>query len=94
MKISSIVTTEYHKCFICGSERNLELHHVFYGTANRKLSDKHGLTVMLCPDCHRGQSGVHHNRQLDLYIKRIAQMEFEKEYSFEKFMEVFGKNYR
>ena len=94
MKISSIVTTEYHKCFICHSERNIETHHCFFGTANRKLSDKYGLIVPLCSDCHRGQNGVHNNRQLDLYIKRYAQMEFEKEYSFEKFMEVFKKHYR
>lgn len=94
MKISSIVTTEYNKCFVCGSERNLECHHVFFGTGNRKLSDKYGLTVPLCSYCHRGQNGVHHNKQLDLNIKRYAQLQFEKEYSFEKFMEVFKKNYR
>ena len=95
MKISSIVTTEYHKCFICGSERNIENHHVFFGVANRKLSDKYGLTVPLCSYCHRGQNGVHKgNYQLDLYIKRYAQMQFEKEYSYEEFMELFGRNYR
>jgi hypothetical protein len=37
---------------------------------------------------------VHHNHQLDLYIKRYAQLQFEKEFSYEKFMKVFGKNYR
>ena len=94
MKISSIVTTEYHKCFICQSERNLELHHVFYGTSNRKLSDKHGLTVPLCAYCHRGPKGVHHNKELDLLIKSYAQLQFEKEYSYEEFMRIFGKNYR
>jgi hypothetical protein len=94
MKISSIVTTEYHRCFICHSERNLETHHCFFG-ANRKQSEKYGLTVPLCSYCHRGQNGVHKgNYQLDLYIKRYAQLQFEKEYSFEKFMEVFKKNYR
>lgn len=94
MKISSIVTKDYRRCFICHAKRNLEVHHVFFGSANRKLSDKYGLVVPLCPDCHRGRNGVHNNYQLDLYIKRYAQLQFEKEYSFEKFMEVFGKNYR
>jgi hypothetical protein len=93
MKVSSIVTDEYNKCFICHSERNLETHHCFFG-ANRKQSDKYGLTVPLCSYCHRGQNGVHHNHQLDLYIKRYAQLQFEKEYSYEEFMKVFGKNYR
>ena len=90
----SIVTKDLERCFVCGSGLRLEMHHCIGGIANRKLSDKYGLTVMLCPDCHRGQSGVHHNKQLDLYIKRYAQMQFEKEYSFEKFMEVFKKNFR
>ena len=90
----SIVTKDSEHCFICGSSSGLEIHHCLFGTANRKLSDKYGLTVPLCPDCHRGPKGVHHNKQLDLHIKRYAQMQFEKEYSFERFMEVFKKNYR
>lgn len=94
MKISSIVTTEYNKCFVCGSEQNLEVHHCIGGVANRKLSDKYGLTVPLCSYCHRGIHGVHNNYKLDLHIKQYAQMMFEKEYSFERFMEVFKKNYR
>ena len=52
------------------------------------------LTVPLCPDCHRGPKGVHHNKQLDLHIKRYAQMQFEKEHSYEEFVKLFGKNYR
>jgi hypothetical protein len=67
---------------------------VFFGTANRKQSEKHGLMVSLCSDCHRGAKGVHNNKQLDLYIKKYAQLQFEKEFSFEGFMKVFGKNYR
>ena len=91
----SIVTKDSEHCFICGSSSGLEIHHCLFGRANRKLSDQYGLTVPLCSYCHRGQNGVHKgNYQLDLYIKRYAQLQFEKEYSFEKFMEVFGKNYR
>lgn len=33
-------------CFICGSEKQLELHHIF-GGANRKKADDDGLTVYL-----------------------------------------------
>jgi hypothetical protein len=90
----SIVTKDLEHCFICGSSSGLETHHCFFGTGNRRLSDTYGLTVPLCAYCHRGQNGVHHNHQLDLYIKRYAQLQFEKEYSYEKFMKVFGKNYR
>ena len=94
MKKNSILTDEYNKCFICQSERNLEEHHVFFGTSNRKQSEKYGMKVPLCPDCHRGQRGVHHNKQLDLYIKRYAQLQFEKEYPYEEFMKIFGRSYR
>ena len=65
----------------------------FFGTSNRKLSDKHGLTVPLCAYCHRGPKGVHHkNKQLDLYIKDYAQMNLKK--NILEFMKVFRKNYR
>lgn len=93
--MNSIITDDFEHCFICGSERNLETHHCLHGTANRKLSDKYGLTIPLCAYCHRGQNGVHRgNYQLDLYLKRYAQMKFEEKYSYEKFIQVFGKNYR
>jgi len=44
--------------------------------------------------CHTGPAGVHHNKELDIRIKQLAQIEFEKNFSFEEFMRVFGKNYR
>ncbi|MDW5300726.1 MAG: hypothetical protein SA378_11430 [Sedimentibacter sp.] len=91
---SSIVTDDLEHCFICQSTRDLQEHHCFFGTANRKQSDKYRMTIPLCIDCHTGPKGVHNNHQLDLYIKRYAQLQFEKEYSFEEFMKIFGKNYR
>ena len=36
-------------CYACGREGiDLEVHHIFYGTANRRLSEKYGLKVHLC----------------------------------------------
>lgn len=82
--------TDY--CFVCG-RYGTEIHHVFFGTANRKLSEKYGLIVGLCYNHHRGNKGVHFNRELDLMIKRQAQGVFEREYSRDEFISVFGKNY-
>lgn len=93
MKKNSIVTDDWEKCFICQSQRNLQEHHIFFGTGNKKLSTKYGLTVPLCIFCHTGDKGVHKNYQLNLYVKRIAQVKFEKKYGREKFMEVFMKNW-
>ena len=82
--------TDY--CFICG-RYGTEIHHVFFGTANRKLSDRYGMIVGLCYNHHRGKNGVHQNRELDLEIKRTAQECFIKMYPEADFLAVFGRNY-
>ena len=80
-------------CLICGSPY-IQIHHVFYGTANRKISDKYGYVVPLCQEHHTGQNGVHFNTKFDLYLKKLAQKRFEEtEGDRKRFIEVFGKNY-
>ncbi len=81
------------ECFVCKTTYGLEMHHVIGGTANRKQSELHGLKVWLCAEHHRGNSGVHFNRELDLSIKRFAQTEFEKTHTREDFIRIFGKSY-
>lgn len=89
----SIIVNCMDNCFVCGSPYT-EVHHVIYGTANRKLSDKYGLIVPLCHEHHRGRTGVHFNRDFDISLKKLAQEKFEWEYGATKsFLEVFGKNY-
>lgn len=56
---------------------------MFYGTANRKLSEKYGLKVYLCPLHHRGMSGVHFNPKLNEELKGIAEMRFREEYPYD-----------
>lgn len=81
------------RCFICGRVTELECHHVMNGTANRKLSEKYGLTVWLCREHHTGDSGVHKNRAKADALKRLAQIAFEARYSHDEWMQVFRKNY-
>ena len=89
----SIIVDGMDNCFVCGSPY-VEVHHVIYGTANRKLSDKYGLIVPLCHEHHRGQTGVHFNRDFDISLKKLAQEKFNAVYGANKsFLEVFGKNY-
>ena len=91
--MESIITKELAKCYICGDKKEC-IHHVFYGTANRKISDKYGLVVPLCNKCHNmSNMSVHHNRELDLIVKKAGQRAFEKKYNHEKFMQEIGKNY-
>ena len=75
--MKSILQSE-KECWVCRRKNNLASHHVFFGTANRKMSEKYGLKVWLCYNCHTGQNGVHFNPSLDKRLKMMAQEEFEK----------------
>ena len=82
------------ECFVCGTTSDLESHHIFGGTANRKVSERYGLKVWLCHEHHTGNKGVHNgNVAVDRYLKELAQRKFEETYSREKFIETFGRSY-
>ena len=96
----SILQQDDEYCFLCerrAGERYqaMHWHHVFYDTANRKMSEKYGLTVRLCSyACHEyGPYAVHKNKEIDTWLKKTAQEAFEKTHSREEFMQIFGKNY-
>ena len=92
-KAKSIIVDCMDNCFVCGSPY-VEVHHVIYGTANRKLSDAYGLVVPLCHEHHTGQTGVHFNRDFDLHLKKLAQQKFEAKFGANTdFRQVFGKSY-
>lgn len=92
MRKNSIISNE-HECFICGSMRNLHLHHIFFGNSNRKNSDEQGLWVYLCMDHHTGNKGVHNDRELDLKLKKYAQSVFEQTHTRDEFRQIFGKSF-
>jgi hypothetical protein len=79
-------------CYICG-RRACHHHHVFYGTANRRVSDEWGFIVALCYDHHEGPEGVHRNHELDLTVKRRMQAKFEETYLRKDFVQLIGRNY-
>lgn len=89
----SIITEDMQHCFICGRPKE-HIHHVFFGTSNRKLSDKHGLIVPLCYEHHEGNYGVHRNKAVDSKLKQLGQRKFEEAgYTRQEFMQIFGKSY-
>lgn len=93
MATKSILVKDMSCCMVCGRPHP-EVHHVFFGTSNRKHSDEYGLTVPLCNEHHRGSDlSPHFNRDFDLKLKRYAQERFQKEYPELSFREIFGKNY-
>lgn len=90
---TSIIQPEDDRCFICGSRVNLECHHAMHGTANRKIAEQYGLTVMLCREHHTGPLGVHQDIILDERVKKAAQTAFQRIYGRSLWMRLFRKNY-
>lgn len=89
------IMQDTEECYICHTTQNLHLHHCIHGTANRKLSDKYGLTIYLCAFHHNmgGENCVHGNAKLDYIIKQEAQKSFEEYYPREDFIKIFGRSY-
>lgn len=102
--MKSIIHQEGGTCYLCNmlklycTHSYTEEHHIFYGTANRKKSEKYGLKVRLCKKHHRGditgnREAVHFNKENDLALKQIGQAAFEQRWgSRQKFREEFGRS--
>lgn len=92
-KAKSAIVKCMENCFVCGSPY-VQIHHIFYGTANRKISDRYGYVLPLCQEHHTGQTGVHFNKDMDLHFKRLAQEHYEANHGTrEDFRREFGKSY-
>lgn len=80
------------KCYLCGSYGPIiDEHHIFGGPC-RSASDKHGLVVHLCRDCHmyihdRGGESMN-------FLHTIGQMAYESKIGTrEQFREEFIRSY-
>ena len=87
----SILTDDLSKCIICGANRQ-ELHEIYFGK-NRYNSIIWDCVAPLCYEHHRGNNGVHHNHQLDLYLKQICQKRFQELHPDIDFRSIFYKSY-
>ena len=88
----SIISNE-RQCYLCGKTVNLEKHHIFGGTANRKISERLGLWVYLCHNCHTGKNGAQYNKEKNLRLKQDAQRAYEKTHTRDEWVKWIGKNY-
>lgn len=88
------IVTDYPEiCFICGRPSEAE-HHLVFGTAGRELSEKDGLKVPVCNNCHNmGEilMRIHGNPMAERMSKIIGQLAWEKEYALQKADELFDK---
>ncbi len=89
--MKSIIQEQEDQCYLCGYTQSLEKHHVWHGSANRKLADEDGLTVMLCGFCHRL---LHDRGQNDRYLMEEGEKAWLRHTgkSIEEFIERYGKN--
>lgn len=97
--MKSIIQPSKSRCFLCGrngASDPLDRHHIYFG-ANRKWSEKFGLTVYLCHDrCHEnGEDAVHRNAEVCRRLQRYAQRRAMAHYGWSvgQFRAVFGRNY-
>ena len=83
------------ECFITGCTNGLHKHHIFFGTANRKLSEKYGLWIWLTPELHNmSNRGVHFDKDLNELCHRTGQLAFERVHGTrDDFVKIFGRNY-
>ena len=78
----SIVTEYKEICFFCGKPAEGE-HHLIFGTAGRELSEKDGLKVPTCNNCHNmgaKLSRVHDNPMAEKLSKMLGQALWERDW--------------
>ena len=93
MHRSIIQNLEVKKCYLCGAEGPVEVHHCLHGP-NRKKAEADGLLINLCPECHRllHDSG---DRRTDRKVMKLGQVAWmgHNMGSTEEFIARYGKNY-
>ena len=90
--MKSILTEYLEICVICGRQSEAE-HHLVFGTYGRELSEKDGLKIPICNNCHNmGEviRKIHGNPMAEKLSKIIGQLAWEKEYALQKADE-FGR---
>lgn len=92
MHKSIMMNLEVKKCYLCERQGIVEAHHCIHGTANRRIADKDGLIVNLCPDCHRK---IHDMGVMDSELKYFAQLAWMR-YNLstaDEFIARYGRSY-
>lgn len=81
----------YTTCFMCNRTTQCDTHHLLPGS-NRRKSDKLGLVVPLCRECH---NYVHANPKETQWLKAYGQEKAMREQGWdtERFIKEFGRNY-
>lgn len=76
-------------CYICGRNCTTQVHHMIPGSY-RGMSEKYGLTVNLCPQCHRE---LHDHSVHQWEMRQLAELEFIKRHPLTLWLQEFTKDY-
>lgn len=87
----SILQGDTKECYVTGATYNLDKHHIYHGTANRKLAEKYGCWVWLEHSVHMRLHDK--DKELDRRLQRECQNAFENNHTREEFRKIFGKSY-
>lgn len=88
--MKSILTKYTQNCLVCGVP-NAEPHHCCFSRANRQLSDRDGLIIPLCRECHEE---LHKGKVSQALSKMLGQIAWEGKYgSREEFRNKYGQSY-
>lgn len=92
--MKSIMQTE-KECYITGRTDNLHKHHIYFGSADRKISEANGFWIWLTGEYHNQDSrkDIHSNQEFNLRIRRSCQTIFEFDHTRAEFIALIGKNY-
>ena len=93
--MSKSIISDERECLVCKTKQGLHKHHIFYGTANRKKSEKYGCWCYLCGKHHNLSSeGVHFNKALNQMIQSECQIRFEEIHPELDFIKIFGRSFK
>ena len=77
----SIIQSDWDRCYLCGRPAT-------------ETSEKYGLKVRLCHNCHTGSDhSAQYDPEKNRMLKIEAQMAFEQLYGHDKWMQTFRRNY-
>lgn len=91
--MKSILQTN-KECFFCKTTSGLNRHHVYFGTANRNISEQNGFWVYLCAEHHNmSDNSVHFNKDMCEELQKDCQRVYCEEHTIKEFRKLIGRNF-
>jgi len=92
----SIIPNNDEYCYLCKRigiyTKATDEHHLVFGTANRKISDREGLTINLC---HTHHMRLHQHGEYKEELQQLAEKTWleHNNKTIEDWLKIFDKNY-